>query len=80
MYVACPPQILIRDRGLASALCPGMLGRCEEPGLSGAGPCQVPVDGRPYSAWVAVVLTREISADAFSSLGEGRLKAYKLMF
>ena len=56
MYVACPPQILIRDRGLASALCPGMLGRCEEPGLSGDGLCQVPLDGRPYLARVAVGL------------------------
>ena len=48
MYVACPLQILVQDRGLAYSLCPVMLGHCEEPGLSGAGPCQVPVDGRPY--------------------------------
>ena len=32
-------QILIQDHGLASALCPGMLGCCEELGLSGAGLC-----------------------------------------
>ena len=63
MYMACLAQILARDQGLASALCPGMLGRCEEPGLSGAGPCQGPVDGRPYLAWVAAALTREISKD-----------------
>ena len=50
MYMACPPQILVQDRRSASALCPGMLGHDEEPGLSGAGPCQVPVDGRPYLA------------------------------
>ena len=46
--LACLLQILVQYRGLVSALCPGMLVRCEEPGLSGAGPCQVPVDGRPY--------------------------------
>ena len=50
MYLACPPHILAPDQGLASTLCPGMLSRKEEPGLSGAGPCQVPVDGRPYLA------------------------------
>ena len=80
MYVACPPQILVQDCRLASALCPGMLGRCEEPGLSGAEPCQVPVYGRPYLAWVAAVSARENSADASLSLGKGRLKVYKLMF
>ena len=52
MYVACPPQILVRDRRLASALCPGMLGHCEEPGLSEDGLYQVQLDGRPYLAQV----------------------------
>ena len=69
MYMACLAQILARDQGLASALCPGMLGRCEEPGLSGAGPCQGPVDCRPYLAWVAAALTREISKDLRQTQG-----------
>ena len=56
MYMACQPQILVRDHGIASALGPGLLGSCEEPGLSGAGPCLVPVDGRPYISRVAAGL------------------------
>ena len=49
----------------------GGLGHWEEPGLSGDGPCQVPLDGRPYLARVAAALARDISADVSSSLGVG---------
>ena len=57
-----------------------MLGRCEEPGLSGDGLCQVPLDGRPYLAREQWALTMDISADVSLILIGGRFKAYKLMF
>ena len=60
LYMACPPQILVQDRGLMSALCPGRLGHavrsraCWElghvPGASGWQALQ-------YLAWVAAGLS-----------------------
>ena len=46
--------------------CPGMLGRCEDPGLLG------PM-GRVMYQWAS-------DRDVSSSLGDGEFKAYKLMF
>ena len=60
MYVACPPQILIPDRGLAYFIIPkeaGLLWGARTVSLELGSVRYPPMDGRPYLAQVAAGLS-----------------------